>query len=896
MTIRNLDHLFAPKSVALIGASQRAHSVGAVLAHNLFEAGFAGPIMPVNPHGGAVGGVLAYPDVASLPATPDLAVIATPPPSVPELIGQLGARGCRAAVVITAGFGEGEDTTGRALSQAMLDAARPHLLRIVGPNCLGVAVPGCGLDATFAHVAPQRGSIAFVTQSGAVATAVLDWATARGIGFSHLVSLGDMSDVDFGDMLDYLANRSETHSILLYVEAVTHARKFMSAARAAARNKPVIVIKAGRHAAAAKAATSHTGALAGADDVYDAAFRRAGMLRVRNLDELFAAVETLARLQPIRGDRLAILTNGGGLGVLATDDLLDAGGRLAELTPETRAALDKALPRTWSHGNPIDIIGDAPPERYATALSCLLEDRGTDAVLVLNCPTAIGAPIEAADAVIATLRDHPQSRNVLTSWLGDFAAVEARRRFAQAGVPSYATPGEAIAGFMDMARFRRNQELLLQVPAAEPQEFTPDRAAAEAVLGRAVAARREWLDETDARALLGAYGIPTVMTETAATIDAVASATERLGGVVAVKILSPDIVHKSDVGGVALNLVGPDAAAKAAAEMLARIKRAQPDARIDGFTVQQMIRRPGAFELIAGLMVDPTFGPVVLFGQGGVGVEVIKDKALALPPLNTMLAHDLIERTRVAAQLRGYRNRPPADIEAIARTLIRLAQLIADQPAVAELDINPLLADEHGVIALDARVRVRDPASAVPMAVLCYPNRLEHRIALRDGTELFVRPIRPEDAHAITELFAHLTPQDVRSRFFVAMKALPPSLLARLTQIDYDREMALVAMVPGTTDLLGVARLSADPDNVRAEYAIVVRSDWKGHGLGYVLMQEIVDYARARGIGEVFGTILNENAAMIDMARELGFTIGADPDDASLVTARLTLGAADAAA
>ncbi|HUA51997.1 MAG TPA: bifunctional acetate--CoA ligase family protein/GNAT family N-acetyltransferase, partial [Candidatus Sulfotelmatobacter sp.] len=757
-------------------------------------------------------------------------------------------------------------------------------------------VPGIGLQAHSAHAAPLPGDVACVSQSASVIGTLIDWATARGIGFSHLVSLGDMSDVDFGDMLDYLANRSETHSILLYVEAVTHARKFMSAARAAARNKPVIVIKAGRHAAAAKAATSHTGALAGADDVYDAAFRRAGMLRVRNLDELFAAVETLARLQPIRGDRLAILTNGGGLGVLATDDLLDAGGRLAELTPETRAALDKALPRTWSHGNPIDIIGDAPPERYATALSCLLEDRGTDAVLVLNCPTAIGAPIEAADAVIATLRDHPQSRNVLTSWLGDFAAVEARRRFAQAGVPSYATPGEAIAGFMDMARFRRNQELLLQVPAAEPQEFTPDRAAAEAVLGGAVAARREWLDETDARALLGAYGIPTVMTETAATIDAVASATERLGGVVAVKILSPDIVHKSDVGGVALNLVGPDAAAKAAAEMLARIKRAQPDARIDGFTVQQMIRRPGAFELIAGLMVDPTFGPVVLFGQGGVGVEVIKDKALALPPLNTMLAHDLIERTRVAAQLRGYRNRPPADIEAIARTLIRLAQLIADQPAVAELDINPLLADEHGVIALDARVRVRDPASAVPMAVLCYPNRLEHRIALRDGTELFVRPIRPEDAHAITELFAHLTPQDVRSRFFVAMKALPPSLLARLTQIDYDREMALVAMVPGTTDLLGVARLSADPDNVRAEYAIVVRSDWKGHGLGYVLMQEIVDYARARGIGEVFGTILNENAAMIDMARELGFTIGADPDDASLVTARLTLGAADAAA
>jgi acetyltransferase len=898
MTIRNLDAAFRPRSVALIGASRRAHSVGAVLAQNLLQGGFDGPIMPVNPHGSAVGSVLAYPDVASLPMVPDLAVIATPPPSIPALIGELGARGCRAAVVITAGFSEGGSAAGQALSRAMLDAARPHLLRIVGPNCLGVMTPGRGLNASFAHVAPLTGSIAFVTQSGAVATSVLDWATARGIGFSHLVSLGDMTDVDFGDMLDYLANDPETTSILLYIEAVTRARKFMSAARAAARNKPVIVIKAGRHAAAAKAATSHTGALAGADDVYDAAFRRAGMLRVGGLTELFAAVETLARMTPPTGDRLAILTNGGGIGVLATDDLLDAGGRLAELDPKTLAALDGKLPPTWSHGNPVDIIGDAPGARYAAALDGLLDDPGVDAVLALNCPVAVATPIEAADAVIATVRARKQPATVLTSWLGDFAAVAARKRLVEAGIPTYTTPGEAIAGFMHMVRFRRNQALLLQTPPAAPANAAPDRAAATALIADALAGQREWLDQIAAQRLLAAYGIPTVRSEIVAAVEQVGEAAARLGGAVAVKIQSPDILHKSDAGGVALDLEDATAAAKAAGAMLARITRERPEARIDGFVVQQMVRRPNAYELIAGLIVDRTFGPVVLFGAGGIGVEVIKDKALALPPLNATLAHDLIGRTRIAAQLRGYRNRPPADLDAIADVLVRLAQLIAEHPAIAELDINPLLADEHGVIALDARVRVRDPALAVPMAILPYPNQLEHRITLRDRTELLVRPIRPEDAPAITALFAHLTPEDIRFRFFAAMKELPPALLARLTQIDYDREMALVALRPDAAPddaLCGVVRLHADPDHARAEYAVVVRSDWKGHGLGYDLMQEIIAYARARGIGEVYGTIMSDNTPMIDMAREFGFAIAPDTEDPALVVARLTL-AIDAAA
>ncbi|HLZ65424.1 MAG TPA: GNAT family N-acetyltransferase [Aliidongia sp.] len=888
MSIRNLNRMFAPRSVALIGASDRPLSVGAVVAHNLLRGGFAGPVMPVNPRHDAIESVLCYPDIAHLPVVPDLAVIATPPAGVPALIGELGARGCRAAIVLSAAFDQGPD--GPALRQALLDAAKPHLLRVVGPNCLGLAVPGIGLNATFSRIPPLKGDVACLTQSGAIATTLIDWAAGHGIGFSHMVSLGDMADVDVGDMLDYLAHDGQVRAILLYAEGVTNARKFMSAARAAARTKPVIILKAGRYLAGARTAASHTGVMAETDAVYDAAFRRAGMLRVHSLDEMFSALETLSHGRLMPGERLTILTNGGGVGVLAADALLGVGGRLAQLSPATLAALERILPPTWSRGNPVNIVDDADGARYAAALEIILADPETDACLVLNCPQAVISTVESAEAVIATLRrlDARAQAKVMINWLGEGPAREARARFAAAGLPSYDTPERAVSGFMHLREFRRNQQLLVRVPPAVPADFSPDPPLARTIV--AAAAGREWLDEADSKALLAAYGIPVATVRRVAEADQVAEAAREIGRPVAVKIISPDIAHKSDMGGVALDLATPEAAGIAAHAMLTRIRAAKPELRIDGFAVQEMVTRPDALELIIGLAADPTFGPVLLFGRGGTAVEVIGDKALALAPLDMMLARDLIGSTRVARRLAGFRNVPPADLDAIALSLVKLSQLAADLPEIVEVDINPLLADPDGVVALDARIRLgRRP----PFAILPYPCMLERRITLGDGTPLLIRPVKPEDAPGFERNFMRMRPEDIQHRFFAAMKALPAQLLARLTQIDYDREMAFVAVPPPEAaeadEGYGVVRMAADPDNERAEFAVIVRSDWQGRGLGRHLMALIVDYARDRGLSEVWGTILRENTGMIALVRSLGFVIHPDEDDPSLVTARLAV-------
>ena len=881
MSQRNLGALFRPTSVALIGASERPASVGAVLARNLIRAGFGGPVFPVNPGRRSIDGVWTYPDVASLPATPDLAIVATPPETVPGLIAELGRRGTRAAVVVTAGFGEGGDAKGGLLRQATLDAARPYLLRIVGPNCVGVQVPGIRLDASFAGTFADAGELAFVVQSGAVATSVLDWAKARSIGFSAVVSLGDMIDVDFGDLLNHFAADTSTKAILLYIEAVTSPRKFMSAARAASRLKPVVVVKAGRHAEGARAAASHTGALAGSDAVYDAAFRRAGMLRVFDLEELFAAVETLGRVRSFDGDRLAILSNGGGVGVLATDTLIDQGGRLAALAPATVAALDAVLPPTWSKANPVDIIGDATGKRYADALSILLADPGADAVLVLNCPTAIASGLEAAESVVAASTG--KGKSVLTSWLGDAAATEARKLFRRSGIPTFDTPEQAIRGFSHMVRYRQGQRLLMEVPPSIP-EFPVDSAKARHAIDAALGEAREWLNEVEAKSVLEAYGIAVVPTRAAADVDEAARLAADFGRPVALKVLSPDITHKSDVGGVVLDLLGADATRQAAAAMLGRVKQAAPDARVVGFTVQPMERRPLAIETIVGIAEDKVFGPVILFGHGGTAVEAIDDKSLALPPLNLKLARELIQRTRVAKLLAGYRDRPPADIDALALTLVRVAQLAADFAEVIELDINPLLADATGVIALDARVRVRRATASGEsrLAIRPYPRELEET-ANAAGRAVCLRPIRPEDEPALHDFFARLSPEDVRMRFLQPLKRLPQTLAARLSQIDYDREMALVAFDPSGTEMLGVVRLSADPDGARAEFAIIVRTDRQGSGLGYLLMSRILAYAWSRGIGRVFGDVLAENERMIELCRSLGGEVKRHRVDATLL-------------
>jgi acetyltransferase len=885
MSTRNLEFFFHPRSLAVIGASDRPHSVGQVVAGNAAAAGFSGTLMGVNPRLPHTG-LTMFPDVAGLPEAPDLAVICTPAASVPEIIGALGSRGTRAAVIISAGF-NGEQ--GRILRQQTLDAARPHLLRIIGPNGLGLISTPQHVNGSFAHVAARPGKIALLTQSGAILTTVLDWATARGIGFSHLVSMGDMADVDFGDMLDYLATDPETDSIVLYSEAVTEARKFMSAARAAARLKPVIAIKSGRHPASARAATSHTGALAGSDAVYEAVFRRAGVLRVRTLDEVFDAIETLDTGYIPRNDRLAILTNGGGAGVLATDALLDQGGGLSELSAETLGKLDAVLPANWSRGNPIDIIGDAPAERYTAALNILFEAREVSNVLVMNCPTAVASSTDAARAVIAACS--AAKRTVITNWLGALAAEEPRALFAAARLPTYETPDDAVHGFMHLVRYRRAQDALMEVPPAMAEGLDPDRATAQAIIDGALARGDNWLAPQDVATLLDSYAIPIARARFASSPEEAAREAEMIGAPVALKIVSPDIVHKSDVGGVVLGVEGSQDVAAAAKAMRDHVEKVLPRARVSGFLVQEMIERPKAVELILGMTDDRTFGPMLLFGRGGKSVEVVNDTTLALPPLNMALAKLVIARPHVAGELRGYRDHKPADLEAVAATLVKLSQLVSDLDDIAELDINPLLADEAGVIAVDARIRVqrstRPPGRR--LAISPYPTALERREHIAGVGETLLRPVRPEDAPAFNAFFDRLTPEDVRLRFFSMWHRIPSRQLVRLTQIDYDRDMALVLFAEASNEILGIVRLSADPNNERAEFAVIVRSDLKGKGLGRTLMLRLLDYARGRGIHVIFGDILRENHAMITLSRKLGFTISSTPGAPDIVQATLPL-------
>ncbi len=891
MSVRNLEHLFRPQSVAVIGASDRERSVGAVVMRNLREGGFSGPLWPVNPKHKRIDGLQAWPTVEALPQAPDLAVICTPASTVPGLIAELGRKGTRAAVVLSAGLKGPSGDKGLSIEQAMLQAAKPYLLRILGPNCVGLLVPGVGLNASFAHAAAKPGPLAFVSQSGALATAMLDWANSRAIGFSHFISLGDSADVDFGDVLDYLASDGDTRAILLYMESVGSARKFMSAARAAARNKPVVLVKAGRAPEGAKAAASHTGALAGADDVFDAAVRRAGLLRVDSLGDLFDAAETLARSRPLMGDRLAIVTNGGGAGVLAADALSLGGGHLSALTPATLAQLDAALPATWSKGNPVDIIGDAPVERYTAALQTLLDAPEVDAVLFMHAPTAIVPSIEIAAACLPQLREAPKP--VLTCWLGGAVVQAAQEACEAAGIPTYETPERAAAAFLQLADFRRNQAALLQTPPAAPSAAAPDIAAARAVIQQALDSGRELLNEPEAKTLLSAFGIPVVATRTVNNVAQAAAAASEIGFPVVLKILSPQVSHKSDVGGVALNLQSADEVRRAAERMQQRVGELRPDATLDGFTVQQMVSRPRAHELIVGVATDPVFGPVILFGQGGTAVEVIRDRAVALPPLNMALAADLVSRTRVASLLAGYRDRAAIDMRALNTTLLQVSHMACDLAELVELDINPLLADDRGVIALDARVKVRAAAKGLAderLAIRPYPAQLEEEVQL-EGQPVRLRPIRPEDGPRLQSFYAHATPADMRLRFFLTRREVPQTELARYSQIDYDREMTFIALPADESDgMLGEVRAVCDPDNQRAEFAIQVATGSQHHGLGRLLMEKMLRYLRERGTRELVGECLAENTSMGRLARSLGFEVKPN-DDGGTLDMRLGLSA-----
>ena len=893
MTIRNLNLLFQPKSVVLVGASERPGSIGLHIAENLLRGGFAGEIGFVNPGRDVVLGKPCARSIEALPFVPGLAVIATPPNTIPAVIDELGRKGCKAAVVVTAGV------TGD-LAKRMQAAAKPYLLRIIGPNCMGIQVPSLKLDASFAHTLAKPGDIALVSQSGAITLAMLDWAAVEGVGFSHVVSIGDCVDVDLGDMLDYLAGDVTNRAVFLYIEAVRDAAKFMSAARRCSRAKPVIAIKAGRHPEGAKAALSHTGALAGSDNVYTAALRRAGILRVVDLDEMFDAGEVLARVRSIPGSRIAIVTNGGGAGVVAADTVADLRGTLADLESETIDALNKVLPPTWSHSNPIDIIGDAGPDRYAAAMEAVMQDPNTDVVLVINCPTALASSVDAAKATIEAVekqRRIGRRKPVVATWLAQSAVEQVRPLFSKAHIPDFETPTKAIEGIMQLARYAWAQKELMRTPPVTP-ENNVDAAAVDAAIARTLAQGRSMMTEPEAKAVLSAYGIPTVPTRVATTPEQAARAAAALlrgYDSVVVKILSPNLTHKSDIGGVRLDLTSVEEVERVTRRMLSEIKAARPDAIIEGVTVQPMIQRKEAYELILGISTDGVFGPVIVFGAGGTGVEAIGDSAMSLTPLDLKLATDLIQSTRIYKLLKGFRGKPPVDLRALALCLVRLSALAVQHRAIRELDINPLLIDETGMIALDARIEVEDPAihPPVPCAIRPYPTQWENTYKLSDGSEAFVRPIRPEDERFYAMYLDRMDPEDIRLRMFMPVKEFSHEFLARMTQIDYGREMAFIALRPdgaGDWEGLGVARFFADPDYEKAEYAVLVRSDLKGLGLGWILMHHLITYAKAEGLKELYGSVLSENVNMLKMCRELGFSVRRNPEDETVYIVTLDLG------
>ena len=899
MSTYALESVFRPQSIAVVGASPRERSVGRAVVRNLREAGFAGPVGLVNPRHRQIDGVPAVARLADLPFRPELVVVSTPAQTVPGLIAEAVAVGARAAVVITAGLGHGPGS----LLERLREEARPHGLGVVGPNCLGVMAPHVGLNVSFAARSPLKGDLALVSQSGAVASGMVEWGVARSIGFSAVVSLGDALDVDFGDLLDWFAQDPKTRAILLYIESIRDARKFMSAARAAARAKPVVVVKSGRHAQGAKAAATHTGALAGADAVYDAAFRRAGLLRVLALDELFAAAKTLGHLRSAPGRGVAILSKGGGIGVLAVARLVVMGGTLGALDEATVRRLDGVLPPAWSRSNPVDIVGDADASRYAAALEALLADRENDAVLVMNVPTALASSNEAAAAVTQVLAQRPRpgaGKPVLGVWLGREA--EALRSLEAAGVPTYTTEAGAVRGYTYLVRHREAQQALMETPPSLPEDFVVDSAAAQALVSAALAQGRQWLDPLEVNALMAAYGIPIAPVILAGDADAAVAAAGPLlagGAEVGLQMASPDILHKSDVDGVRLNLASEAAVREAAVAILARARELRPQARIAGVTVHPMVMRPKARELIAGLADDPTFGPVVVFGRGGTAVEVIDDKALALPPLDLRLAHELISRTRVSRILKAYRDVPAADERAVALVLVKLAQLAADVPQIRELDINPLLADKDGVVAVDARVAVAPhpgPAQKGPwhsrFVIRPYPKEWEREVELAHGRRMFVRPVRPEDEDMFRAFFERVSDEDLRLRFFSAVRHFSHEFIARLTQLDYARSIALVAIDPGNGEMLGAVRLLADANYERGEYGILVRSDLKGHGIGWQLMRIMIEYAGAIGLKTIEGQVLRENVTMLAMCQQLGFRTRPDADDATVMDVTLEVSTA----
>jgi len=873
MSVENLDKIFQPKSIAVVGASERKGSVGAALMHNLIERGFLGEIFPINPNHKKIGKLPACPSIRDLESPVDMAVISTPITSVPQIVKDCVDIGVGGAVIISAGGKEiGEH--GKKLEAAIQKEVGHSGLRIIGPNCVGVMSGRSKLNASFANQMPLSGKMAFISQSGAICTAILDLSIKENIGFSYFVSLGDMLDVDFGDMIDYLGGESEVSSIVMYVESLTNFRKFMSAARAVSQVKPIIVLKAGRTQAGALAAASHTGAMAGEDSVYDAAFQRAGILRVKTFEELFDCAELLAKQPKPAGPGLAIITNAGGPGVMATDALSDFGYEPVSLSAETFQKLNEILPPYWSKRNPIDMLGEAKPELYRKVVEICLNAKEVNGLLIMSAPQALADTAEVAAALVDLIRQKPIP--IITSWVGGGDMQTGRDIFNQAGIPTFDTPERAVRAFMDIYRFSKNIEMLQQIPSRLPKRLEFDRPKAKALIKAGLSADNGLLTEVESKALLSAYGIPVDPIETSNSGEEAVQKATKIGFPLVMKINSRDITHKSDAGCVLLDLKNKTDVADGFETIVQNARLYDSKARIDGVTVQPMLTRPD-YELILGAKKDRDFGPVILFGMGGIFTEVIKDRAIAFPPLNRLLAKRLMEQTRVYQLLQGYRNIPSANLELLEEILIRLAQLATDFSEIEELDINPLFITENDACAVDARVLLKPSQISAPLHLVIspYPDQYEEFTQTSTGIDIFVRPIRPEDAPLLVELFESLSPQSVYRRFFTPMKRLPHSMLARFTQIDYDRHIALVAFSVSKSEesMLGVARVILERNQKEAEFSIVVGDPWQGKGIGAALLQRCISIAKERGIEKVMGTVLAENTQMLALGKKFGFKI-----------------------
>jgi acetyltransferase len=870
-----LDDLFNPEGVAVIGASERAGSVGKKVMSNMLKSNYAGGLFAVNPKHKNVLGKECFASVRDVREKVDLAVITTPAVTVPGVIKDCGEKGIRSAIIISAGFSE-MGAEGKALEQSVLETAQQYNIHFIGPNCLGVMRPESHLNATFDNNYAMPGSIALVSQSGAICAAILDWAMDKEIGFSSIISMGNSIDLDFGDILEYLALDPSTRSILLYIEGVHYPRRFISGLRAASRVKPVIAIKAGRHSTGVRAVHSHTGALVGDDDVFSAALRRAGAVRVESIEELFTAAQVLSSKYRAKGNRLAIVTNGGGAGVMAADRAADLNIALPTLSEKMLAELGRILPAQWSHQNPIDILGDATPERYRGVVDACLKDEDNDALLTILVPVAMSQPYEVAQEICTfAQRNH---KPLLACWMGEKQVKSSLKIFAENKIPCYSTPEMAVEAFSYLANYYQNQQLLLQVPEPLTAKSRSDASGAELIMNAALAEKRKLLTTIESKAILSAFGVPVSQTMEAHSANEALVIAESLGFPVVMKISSPDITHKQDVDGVQLNIQNGEAVRTAFNHMMERVKARMPEAKISGVTVERMFKNTNYRELMIGVIRDKVFGPVIAFGAGGSLVEVMQDRAVALPPLNSFLAQQLIARTRAMKLLGEFRGKPPVDMNALVSVLLSVSNLVCELPQIQEMDINPLLIDENGAIAVDARFVIdyapESRGNYSHMAIHPYPADLTTQWQTTEGVMVTIRPIRPEDARLEQEFIGNLSPMAKYFRFMHEVKELTPETLVRFTQVDYETEMAFVATVQNQNEtIIGIARYFTQADRESCEFAIAVADTWQNKGVGSRLMNALMNAARTKGIKSMSGRILAENAKMLEMVQHLGFAV-----------------------